>query len=63
MVFTKHSLYGLSPDYFLGQALPDLWPGMTNVCHCHKFKNMLNIKLCDICVTNIEVITYIGLYD
>ena len=33
----------LSPDYFRGQAWPDLWPGMANVCYCHKLNNMLNM--------------------
>ena len=63
MIFTKNALYGLNPDYFRGQALPNLWPGMTNVCHCHKFNNMLNLKLCDICMIKMEVIIYIGLYE
>ena len=31
-VFTKTGLSGLSPDYFLGQAWPGLWPGMANIC-------------------------------
>ena len=30
MVFTKTGLSELSPDYFRGQAWPDLWPGMAN---------------------------------
>ena len=42
-VFTKTGLSGLSPDYFLGQAWPDLWPGMTNMCYCHEFNDMLNM--------------------
>ena len=28
----KTGLSRLSPDYFRGQAWPDLWPGMVNVC-------------------------------
>ena len=51
MVFKKIGLFGLRPDYFRGQAWPDLWPGMTNV------------KLCDICVIKMEIIICIGLYD
>ena len=43
MVFTKTGLSGLSPDYFKGQAWSDLWPGMANVCYCHKLNNMLNM--------------------
>ena len=39
----KTGLPELSPDYFRGQAWPDLWPGMANVCYCHKFNNMLNM--------------------
>ena len=42
-VFTKVGLFGLSPDYLLGQALPDLWSGMVNVCYCCKLNNMLNM--------------------
>ena len=42
-VFTKNGLSGLSPDYFLGQAWPDLWPGMANMCYCHEFNDMLNM--------------------
>ena len=43
MVFTKTGLSGLSPDYFFGQAWPNLWPGMANVCYCHEFNDMLNM--------------------
>ena len=50
-------------DYFRGQAWLDLWPGMANVCYCHKLNNMLNMKLCDICVIKMEIIICIGLYD
>ena len=39
----KTGLSELSPDYFRGQAWPDLWPGMANVCYCHKLNNMLNM--------------------
>ena len=39
----KTGLSGLSPDCFLGQAWPDLWPRMTNVCYCHKFNDILNM--------------------
>ena len=39
VVFTKIGLFGLSPDYFLGQA----WPGMVNVCYCHKFNDIMNM--------------------
>ena len=42
-VFTKIGLSGLSPDYFLGQAWPDLWTGMANMCYYHEFKDMLNM--------------------
>ena len=40
MVFTKNGLSRLSPDYSLGQAWPDLWPEMANVCYCHEFNDM-----------------------
>ena len=30
VVLIKAGLSGLSPDYFGGQAWPDLWPGMAN---------------------------------
>ena len=43
VVFTKTGLSGLSPDYFRGQAWPDLLPGMTNVCYCHKFNDILKM--------------------
>ena len=43
VVFTKTGLSGLSPDYSLGQAEPDFWPGMVNVCYCHEFNEMLNM--------------------
>ena len=39
VVLRKAELFGLSPDYFRGQA----WPGMTNVCYCCKLNNMLNV--------------------
>ena len=39
----KTRLSGLSLDYFGGQAWPDLWPGMANVCNCCKLNNMLNV--------------------
>ena len=39
----KTGLSGLSLNYFRGQAWPDLWPGMANVCYCHKLNNMLNM--------------------
>ena len=42
-VFTKTGLSGPSPNYFLGQAWPDLWPGMANMCYCHEFNDMLNM--------------------
>ena len=42
-VFTKTGLSRLSPDYFLLQAWPDLWPGMSNMCYCHEFNDMLNM--------------------
>ena len=42
-VFTKNGLSGLSPDYFLGQAWPDLRSGMANMCYCHEFNDMLNM--------------------
>ena len=47
VVFIKTRLSELSPDYFRGQAWPDLWPGMANVCYCHKLNNMLNMYMCD----------------
>ena len=59
----KNGLSGLSPDYFRGQAWLDLWPGVANVCYCHKFNNMLNVKLCDICLIKMEIIICIGMYD
>ena len=43
MVIKKIGLSELSPDYFQGQAWPDLWPGMANVCYFHKLNNMLNM--------------------
>ena len=39
----KTGLSKLSLDYFRGQAWPDLWPGITNVCYGHKLNNMLNM--------------------
>ena len=42
-VFTKNGLSRLSPDYFLGQAWPELWSGMANMCHCHEFNDVLNM--------------------
>ena len=56
VVFTKIGLSGLSPDYFLGQA----WSGMANVCYCHKFNDILNMKLYDIGVMKMEIIICIG---
>ena len=32
--------FGLSPDYFRGQAWPDLW---LNACYCCKLNNMMNM--------------------
>ena len=43
VVLIKARLFGLSPDYFRGQARPDLWPGMANVCYYCKLNNMLNV--------------------
>ena len=43
MVLTHSGLSGLSLDYFQGQAWPDLWSGMANVCYCCKLNNMLNV--------------------
>ena len=43
MVLTQARLFGLSPNYFQGQAQQDLWPGMANVCYCCKLNNMLNV--------------------
>ena len=43
VVVTKTELSGLSLDNFRGQAWPDLWPGMANVCYGHKLNNMLNM--------------------
>ena len=43
VVFTKTGLFELSPYYFRGQAWPDLWPRMTNVCYCHKFNDILKM--------------------
>ena len=60
MVFTKPGLSGLSPDYSLGQAWPDLRPGMANVCYCHEFNDMLNMLNY---VIKMEIIICIGLYD
>ena len=56
-VFTKIGLSGLSPDYFLGQAWLDLWPGMANVCYCHEFNDMLNMRNY---VIKMEIIICIG---
>ena len=41
MVFIKKKteLSELSPNCFRGQA----WPGMANVCYCHKLNNMMNM--------------------
>ena len=39
----KTRLSRLRPDYFRGQAWPDLWSGMTNVCYCHKFIDILKM--------------------
>ena len=43
VVLIKAILSRLSPDYFHGQAWPDLWSGMANVCYCCKLNNMLNV--------------------
>ena len=43
MLLTKTGLSRLSPDYFLGKVWSDLWPGMANVCYCHKFNDILNM--------------------
>ena len=43
VVFIKIGLSGLSPNYFRGQAWPDLWPRITNVCYCHKFNDILKM--------------------
>ena len=42
-IYKKNGLSELSPDYFLGQAWPDLVPGMAYVCYCHEFNDMLNM--------------------
>ena len=42
-VFTNTGLSRLSPEHFLGQTWPDLWPGMANMCYCHEFNDMLNM--------------------
>ena len=42
-IYKKTGLSKLSPDYFRGQAWPNLWPEMANVCYCHKLNNMLNM--------------------
>ena len=59
-IYKKIILSGLSPDYSLGQAWPDLWPGMANVCYCHEFNDMLNMLNY---VIKMEIIICIGLYD
>ena len=61
MVFTKTGLSELRLDYFRGQAWSDLWPGMANVCYCHKLNKY--VKLYDICVIKMEIIICIWLYD
>ena len=43
MVLIKSGLFVLSLDYFRGQAWPNLWPRMANVCYCCKLNNMLNV--------------------
>ena len=43
VVLIKSGLSGLSPYYFRGQAWPDLWVGMANVCYWCKLNNMLNV--------------------
>ena len=43
MILTQAGLSGLSPDYFQGQAWPDLWSEMANVCYCCKLNNMQNV--------------------
>ena len=42
-IYKKTGLSGLSPDYFRGQAWPDLLSGMTNVCYCHKFNDIMKM--------------------
>ena len=42
-IYKKIGLSRLSPYYFRGQAWPDLWSGMTNVCYCHKFNHILKM--------------------
>ena len=42
-VFANTGLSRISPEYFLGQTWPDLWPGMDNMCYCHEFNDMLNM--------------------
>ena len=39
----KTGLSRLIPYYFQRQAWLDLWPGMANVCSCHKLNKMLNM--------------------
>ena len=39
----KLDFLDISPNYFRGQAWPDLWPRMTNVCYCHKFNDLLKM--------------------
>ena len=43
VIFKKTRVSGLSPDYFRGQAWPDLWPRMTNLCYCHQFNGILKM--------------------
>ena len=43
VVFKKTGLSRLSQGYFRGQALPDLWLGMANVCYCHELNDILNM--------------------
>ena len=43
MVLIEAGLSGISLDYFRGQAWPDLWPRMANVCYYCKLNNMLNV--------------------
>ena len=42
-IYKNIGLSELSLDYFRGQSWSDLWPGMANVCYCHKLNNMLNM--------------------
>ena len=59
-VFANTGLSRISPEYFLGQTWPDLWPEMDNMCYCHEFNDMLNMLNY---VIKMEIIICIGLYD